>query len=318
MQRVCLLGGSGFVGRHLVAELARREVATRVITRRRNRVRHLLVVPTCEVVEGNVHAPGGLEAALGDCDAAVNLVGILNEESGSGETFQAAHAELPGRLAEACANAGVSRIVHMSALGAAADAPSAYLRTKWHGEEAVHTASENGIGVTSMRPSVIFGPEDSFFNRFAELLAVSPIVFPLACPDTRFAPVYVGDVVRAFATALADDSTIGRRFNLRGPREYTLSKLVEYTGDVCGHRRWVVKMNDALSRIQARVLERVPGKPFTMDNYLSAQVDNTCEPGDLESLGIEPTGLEGIVPQYLGARSRSRVFSRLRTTAGRT
>ena len=208
-KRIAVLGGSGFVGRQLVAALTRAGHETRVLTRRRSRSRHLLVMPTCEIVETDVHRVSNLSLHLAGCDAAVNLAGILNEHAGPGGGFGDAHAELPGKLAEACRANHIGRMLHMSALGAGADAPSEYLRTKFRGEQAAHAAGESGVAVTSFRPSVIFGPGDGFFNRFAELLAFSPLVFPLACPEARFAPVYVGDVVRAFLTALGDDSTAG-------------------------------------------------------------------------------------------------------------
>ena len=316
-RRIAILGGSGFVGRHLVAALARAGYATRVLTRRRSRSRHMLVIPTCEIVETDVHLVSNLNLHLAGCDAAANLVGILNEYPGAGGGFGDAHAELPGKLAEACRYNEVRRVLHMSALGADADAPSRYLRTKFHGERAAHEAGGDGIAVTSFRPSVIFGPEDSFFNRFAGLLALSPLVFPLACPKARFAPVYVGDVVRAFLTALDDDATAGECYELCGPRTYSLRELVAYTARITGRRRLIVGLGDGLSRFQARVLERLPGKPFSIDNYLSTKVDSVGSTGGLERLGITPRGMESVVPRYLGGSERNAWFGRLRASAHR-
>ena len=315
-QRIAVLGGSGFVGRHLVATLTRAGYATRVLTRRRSRSRHLLVIPTCEIVETDVHLVSNLSLHLADCAAAVNLVGILNEHAGGGG-FGDAHAELPGKLAEACRYNRIGRVLHMSALGVSADAPSEYLRTKFLGERAAHAAGDDGIAVTSFRPSVIFGPEDSFFNRFAGLLALSPLVFPLACPRARFAPVYVGDVVRAFLTALGDDSTAGECYELCGPRTYTLRDLVAYTARITGRRRLIVGLGDGLSRFQARVLERLPGKPFSIDNYLSTKVDSVCSTNGLERLGITPRGVESMVPRYLGGSERNAWLGHLRASAHR-
>ena len=316
-KRIAVLGGSGFVGRHLVAALTRAGHRTRVLTRRRSRSRHLLVMPTCEIVETDVHRVSNLSLHLAGCDAAVNLAGILNEHAGPGGGFGDAHAELPGKLAQACRDNHVGRVLHMSALGAGADAPSEYLRTKFRGEQAAHAAGENGVSVTSFRPSVIFGPGDSFFNRFAGLLALSPLVFPLACPEARFAPVYVGDVVRAFLTALGDDSTAGERYELCGPRTYTLRELVAYTARVTGRRRLIAGLGDGLSRFQARVLERLPGKPFSTDNYLSTKVDSVCSINGLERLGITPRSVECVVPRYLGGSERNAWFGRLRASAHR-
>ena len=317
-KRIAILGGSGFVGRHLVAALTREGHATRVFTRRRSRSRSLLVMPTCEVVETDVHVASNLDAHLAGCDMAVNLTGILNEHSRAGDRFQDVHAKLPRQLVEACRRHGIERMLHMSALGAGADAPSEYLRTKFHGEQAAHAAEAGGIGVTSFRPSVIFGPEDSFFNRFAGLLALSPFAFPLACPRARFAPVHVEDVVRAFLAALGDDSTAGQRYELCGPRTYTLRELVAYTAEVTGRRRLIVGLGDGLSRLQARVLERLPGKPFSTDNYLSTKLDSVCSGSNgLGRLGITPRSVESVVPSYLGGSERNAWLGRLRASAYR-
>lgn len=316
-RRIAVLGGSGFVGRHLVAALTRAGYATRVLTRRRSRSRHLLVMPACEIVETDVHLVSNLSLHLAGCDAAVNLIGILNEHGGAGGRFGGVHAELPGKLAEACRYNRIGRMLHMSALGVGADAPSEYLRTKFHGERAAHEAGKDGIAVTSFRPSVIFGPEDDFFSRFAGLLALSPLVFPLACPRARFAPVYAGDVVRAFLTALGDDATAGESYELCGPRTYTLRELVAYTAEVTGRRRLIVGLGDGLSRLQARVLELLPGKPFSIDNYLSTKVDSICSINGLDRLGITPCSVESVVPGYLGEGERNAWFGRLRTSAHR-
>ena len=316
-KRIAILGGSGFVGRHLVAALTRAGCATRVFTRRRSRSRSMLVMPTCEVVETNIHAEPGLRRHLAGCDAVVNLAGVLNEYSSDGDSFGEVHAELPRKLSEACRKNRIARLLHMSALGAAADAPSEYLRTKFHGERAAHAAEADGVAVTSFRPSIIFGPDDSFFNRFAGLLAISPIVFPLACPNARFAPVYVEDVVRAFMVALHDDSTAGQSYELCGPCAYTFRELVAYTAGVTGRRRLIVGLGDRLSRLQALVFERFPGKPFSTDNYLSTKVDSVCSCNGLERLGIVPRSVESIVPGYLGGTERNAWRSHLRASGHR-
>ncbi len=317
VQRIAILGGSGFVGRHLVAALARERCATRVLTRRRSRSRSLLVIPTCEIVETDVHQASNLRAHLSGCDAVVNLTGILNEHAGAGESFRDVHAELPGKLVEACRHNRVGRMLHMSAIGVGADAPSRYLRTRFLGEQAARAARDHGIAVTSFRPSIIFGPGDSFFNRFADLLALSPFVFPLACPEARFAPVYVDDVVRAFLAALGDDSTADRCYELCGPRICTMRELVAYTARITGRRRLVIGLGDRLSRLQARVLERVPGTPFSTDNYLSTKIDSVCSRDGLGQLGITPRSVESIVPGYLGRRERNSLLGRLRASAHR-
>lgn len=316
-KRVCVLGGSGFVGRHLCAELARRRFRIRVLTRRNARCRHLLVFPTIELVETDVHYASRLNVHFRDCDAVVNLIGILNEGPGSNQHFDEAHGLLPAKVTEACQYNGIKRLLHMSALGVDPRGPSKYLTTKAAGEEAAHAAERDGTAVTSFRPSVIFGPDDDFFNRFASLLALSPLVFPLACPNSRLAPVYVGDVCRAFADSLEKKSTFGKRLELCGPRSYTLKELVEYTARVVGLRRKIIGLNDGLSRLQARVLERFPGKPFSYDNYLSLSKDSVCTDNGFEQLGITPKAVETVVPAYLGNQNRSGRYQNLRSTAGR-
>jgi NADH dehydrogenase len=316
-KRVCILGGSGFVGRHLCAWLARRRCQVRVLTRRRERARHLLVFPNLELLETDVHSTSKLSVLFRGCDAVINLVGILNEGSDDSETFTDVHDALPAKVAEACEFNRISRLLHMSALNADHDALSKYLKTKAAGEAATHAAQSAGINVTSFRPSVIFGPDDDFFNRFAKLLSITPWVFPLACPQSRFAPVYVEDVARAFIDSLDDKRTFGQRFDLCGPKSYTLKALVEYTARTAGLRRVVLGLGDQLSKLQAVLLELAPGKPFSRDNYLSLQADSVCKDNGLATLGISPVSIEAIVPAYLAAQNKSGRYQRFRSTAGR-
>ena len=296
--------------------LTRRGYRTRVLTRRRERSRHLLVIPECELLELDVHSEEALRAGLAGCDAAVNLVGILHPR---GASFHDAHIALPSMLVHACREQGVARLLHMCALRANAAGPSEYLATKAEGEARVLREAGDAVAVTSLRPSVVFGPGDSFFNRFATLLAMSPGVIPLACPESKFAPVYVGDVMEAFVRCLEEDATAGRRHELAGPKVYTLRELVEYTAEVLGLRRWVLGLSDGLSRLQAAVLGALPTPPLTIDNYLSLQVDSvlTGENG-LDALGIPPTEIESVVPTYLGPRNRAGRYRGFRTTAGRS
>lgn len=295
--RVCVLGGTGFVGGHLAAHLAKRGFLLRIPTRRLARHRDLQVLPGVELVEANVHDAGVLEQLLRGCDVAVNLIAILNE-SRRGD-FEKVHVRLVERLVEACRATGVKRVLHMSALHAGdAQAKSAYHRTKGEGENLVHAAGD--LEVTSFRPSIIFGPDDHFFNRFAELLKKSPGFIPLACPDARMAPVYVGDVAHAMHVALRNSDTIGRRYELCGPRVYSLRQLVQYTADTLNLERRIIGLGDGLSRLQARVMGLLPGKPFSYDNYLSLRSGGSCASGFPPIFDIEPAALEGIVPVYLG------------------
>lgn len=297
--QVCVIGGTGFVGGHLINALSAAGYACRVPTRTPERHRDLRLVPDCRLHKLEDWSTESLRGALEGCDALVYLVGILNEMGG--RTFEHSHVRLVETVREAAVASGVGRWLHMSALHANAEqGPSEYLRTKGLGEAAAFAAAEHGIAVTSFRPSVIFGRGDSFFNRFAGLLRVLPGPFPLACAGARFAPVYVGDVSNAFVTGLKDPATAGHTFELCGPRTFTLRELVEYTGERIGRRVRVIPLNDTLARLQGKVFQLLPGKPFSMDNYLSLQVDSVCNRDGLGELGIQATDVDAVVPAYLG------------------
>ena len=315
IETICILGGSGFVGRHIAAKLARRDKAIRVLTRRRERNRHLLVIPNLQLEEADIHDEDVLAEQFQGCDAVINLVGILNQFK-PGE-FQQVHVELPQKIASACQRNGVKRLLHMSALGADAKAPSEYLRTKAEGERLVLESSSAAMAATTFRPSVIFGPEDSFFNRFAALLKVSPLIVPLPTPQARFKPVFVGDVAEAFIRCFADRETFGRGFELCGPDVFTLRQIVEYTAKLSGERRLIWGLGDGLSRLQAKVLERLPGKPYSMDNYLSSTVNSVCAEDGLAELGLHATAVDTVVPGYLGDRSARRRYTHYRRLARR-
>ncbi len=308
--RICVLGGTGFVGQHLAALLADRGYRVRIATRRSERHRALRVLPGVELVQADIHDTAELRHLLTGCEAAVNLAAILNERR-KGD-FDAMHVRLPRNLAHACEEAGVGRLLHMSALNAGAG-ESRYLKSKGEGEDLVHTFSK--LAVTSFRPSVIFGPDDHFFNRFAKLLKISPLMFPLACPNARFAPVFVGDVVQAMLYALEHPVTIGQRYDLCGPRAYTLLRLVRYTAELLGIHRGIIALGDGASRLQARFMGLLPGKPFTMDNYLSMRTDAVCRDGFPPSFGITPSPVESIVPVYLGHNDQRSRFDAWRRVA---
>lgn len=302
--QVCVLGGTGFVGTHVVSRLVTAGHSVRVLSRNPYRNRTLAVLPTVRSERADVHDAEALTQAFHGCDAVINLVGILNE-SGR-QTFRLVHVELARKVAQACRAAGVPRLLHMSALKAdAANAPSRYLRSKGEGEAAVRVHAANQVHCTVFRPSVIFGLGDSFLNRFATLLRLAPGIFPLACPDARFQPVYVGDVAAAFARALVDRSTFGERYALCGPHAYSLRELVEMVALYSGARTRIVGLPGWLGRTQAALLEYFPGKPFTLDNWRSLQVDSVCagdEPG-FARLGVVPTALEAKLDRQFGRAS---------------
>jgi uncharacterized protein YbjT (DUF2867 family) len=313
--RVCIVGGGGFVGRNIAGRLAEAGHRIVVITRRRERHRALLVLPQLQLVEGDAGDAASLTTAFRGMDAVINLVGILNEQGHKGRGFQRAHVGTTENILQACADAGVNRLLHMSALNADPSGPSHYLRTKGRAENLAHTTAANGLHVTSFRPSVIFGPGDSFFNRFAGLLQSVPCVFPLACGQARFQPVYVQDVAAAFVASLTDHHTFGQRYNLCGPNTYTLHELVAYTAGLIGLRRRIVDLPNWLSALQAAVMEFAPGKPFSLDNYHSLKVDSVCREGFPARFGITPRSVEEIAPGYL--RPRFDPYDDYRRVAGR-
>lgn len=294
-----MLGGTGFVGRRLTAHLSEAGHDVVILTRHRERYRELLVLPTVRLVQGDVHDPEFLRQQFEGRDTVINLTGILNEKGRAGRGFARVHAELPEKIIQACRRTGVVRLLHMSALHASAEAPSHYLRTKAMGEEAMHRGESPDFHVTSFRPSVIFGPGDSFLNRFAGLLRIAPGIFPLACPAARFQPVFVEDVVQAFVVSLDSYQTFGNRYELCGPKVYTLYELVAYVAQHIGKRVCIIPLNSAFSYLQAAALEFMPGKPFSLDNYRSLQVDSVCEKGFPDVFGITPASLERIAPDYL-------------------
>jgi len=298
--RIAVLGGTGFVGRGLCERLVSDGHEVRILTRRAERHRDLLVLPTAQVIDADVHNPAVLKREFQGMDAVVNLVGILNEAGRDGKGFERVHAELPAKVVQACRVSSVARLLHMSALNASVDAPSHYLRSKGRGEKIMHEAQSNSLHITSFRPSVIFGPRDSFTNRFAALLRQVPFVFPLACANARLQPVYVADVVQAFVFALDRHATFGQRYNLCGPQVYSLREIVAHLAQVLGLKRRILPLNNMLSSLQATFLQFAPGKPFTPDNYRSLQVASVCAAAFPAIFGITPGRFDEIVPGYLG------------------
>lgn len=304
---ILVIGGSGFVGSHLLAKLTCKDCRVTVPTRRFAHAKHLLPLPIVDdVIEANVHDDADLDRLIRGQDAVINLVGILHGSHGPagsryGPEFARAHVELPRRIVAACAAHGVRRFLHMSALGASPDAPSMYLRSKADGEAAAF--SNPAVRTTVFRPSVIFGDDDHFLNMFANMQKWLPVM-ALAGADAKFQPVYVEDVALAFINALENDRTIGHVYELAGPKVYTLRELVKLTGVYSGHRRPVLGLPALLARAQAFVLEHLPGGPLmTRDNLDSMKVDNVAHEPGAQALGIKPTPIEAVAPFYLGSRT---------------
>ncbi|WP_420994055.1 complex I NDUFA9 subunit family protein [Cupriavidus sp. 30B13] len=336
---VLVIGGAGFVGSHLVARLAGVATASatplepgsvteppidpeRIVaaTRDAEHAQHLLLLPRVEVLELDVRNDADLNAAVGSLGTdgiVVNLVGILHGERAEpyGAAFAAAHVDLPRRLVDACRSTGVRRLLHMSALGADSAGPSMYLRSKGDGERVVR---ESALDWTIFRPSVIFGPDDHFLNLFAHMQQIAPVV-PLACAQARFQPVYVQDVAQAFVNAMATPATIGHAYDLAGPQVYTLEALVRYAGQASGHPRPVLHLPDALARLQAAVLEHMPGTPvMTRDNLDSMRLDNVMQGPLAPELGLrQPVSLEAAMTDVLAGRGHESQMQTLRRSVYR-
>ena len=308
---VLVIGGSGFVGRHLASQLARAGRSVIVPTRRREHAKHLILLPTVDVVEADIGDSATLERLVGSAGAVVNLVGILNERRDG--DFAHVHVELVRSIVAACREVGVARLLHMSALGASPNGPSRYLVSKGEAEAVV---AASGLAWTIFQPSVIFGREDSFLNLFARLQRLLPII-ALACPQARFQPVFVGDVARAFVRALTDDASHGRTYPLCGPAIYTLRELVAYVGELAGHRRPIVPLGPSMSMLQARVMEWFPGPLMSRDNVLSMRQDSVCGCDFPERFGFVPTALEAVAPEYLSVAAAKSHFDVFRAHSGR-
>lgn len=315
---ICVLGGTGFVGRSLVSRLARDGWRVVVPTRNRVRARALLVLPGVDVVQADVHDPAQLTALLEGADSVVNLIGILNERGHDGAGFKRVHVELVDKLVRACHQAGVRKILHMSALKASAErGPSYYLRTKGEAERIIATLAGDELKYTIFQSSVIFGPDDTFINRFARLMGILPI---LALPrlGARFAPVFVHDVAQAFARAISDSATDQQTYQLCGPQVYSLREILELIRKHAELRCLLLELPDALGQLQAFTLEYlVPGKLFSLDNFRSLAIASVCSENGLAALGIEPHSLEAVLPGYLSGPRRQDQLSEFRQHAGR-
>lgn len=295
MSRIAILGGSGFVGRALVARLAHDGHAVALLSRNLNAHDLRLLPPGVALCELDVHDPQALQRAFAGHDAVINLVGILNEAGDSGRGFRRAHVQLTQQVIAACQSTGVRRLLQMSALNAGRGA-SHYLRSRGEAEAAVKAS---GLDWTIFEPSVIFGPGDGLFGRFGALLRLAPVL-PLARAGAKFAPVSLGDVVEAFCRALADPRSIGEVYELYGPDVFTLAEIVRMSARQLGLRRLVLPLPDVLGRLQALACDFVPGKPFSSDNYRSLLTDSVGGVDGLHRLGIVPTRVAQVLPDILG------------------
>ena len=315
-KRVVIVGGSGFIGSAIANRLCEAGVKVLIPTRRRSRAGHVLLLPNAEVVEADVHDPAALARLFEDADAVINTVGVLHSRPGTpfGPDFARAHVELPQKIVTACRTAGVARLVHISALGADANGPSEYQRSKAAGEHAIEAAGPD-IAWTILRPSVVFGRGDSFLNLFADLARMFPVL-PLTGASCRFQPVYVEDVAEAVYQSLTRPDAAGQTFELAGPTVYTLRQLVEYVSALVGKPRPVIGLPEGIGMVQARLMELAPQPLMSRDNVRSMRVDNVAS-GEPQPFGLTPTALEAVAPGWLGTAGPRAFYDPFRRHARR-
>jgi uncharacterized protein YbjT (DUF2867 family) len=308
MNKIVITGGTGFVGRSVCERLFEHDAGCRLVVPTRHRVngRTLQVLPTVDLLRADVHDPRSISPLLDGADALVHLVAILH---GSADDFERVHVQLPRTLAAACSAAGVRRVLHVSALGVAPDAPSAYLRSKAAGEAVWQDwANTTGGQLTILRPSVIFGDEDRFTNLFARLQRLLPVL-PLAGTAARFQPVWVGDVAQAVVNSVYSAAAAGPVIECAGPEVMTLRQIVQRVGEMAGCRRPVLPLPEAAGLLQAALMGLLPGEPLmSRDNLLSMRVPNVASgrlPG-LSSLGITPAALEILAGHFQPVDPRQR------------
>jgi uncharacterized protein YbjT (DUF2867 family) len=316
LQSIAVLGGTGFLGTRLVARLIKDGHQVTVLSRDREQHKHLLVLPGLTLENCDVYEEAQMSERFRGKDIVINLIGILNERGFSGAGFRRAHTELTQGVLQAARSAGVTRLLQVSALKAAVDAPSYYLRSKGEAERLIREGSA-ALDWTIFQPSVMFGPGDSFLNRFAGLLAALPAVFPLAKPNARFQPVLVDDVIEAMLRCLHGGNSSRQTYELGGPQVYSLREIVGLVAKLTGHRRWIVGLPDFAARIQALVMDFVPGRPFSSDNYRSLTIDSVCTEDGFAKLGIKPQSMVASARQYLGALEDNARLSHNRASAGR-
>lgn len=313
---IAVLGGTGFLGTRLAARLGQDGHRVRVLTRDGEQHKHLLVLPNLILDTCDVYQEAQLSERFRNQDVVINLVGILNERGFSGAGFRRAHTEFVQNILRAARSAGVPRLLHVSALNASPTAPSYYLRSKGEAEKLIR--EQNALDWTIFQPSVMFGTGDSFLNRFARLLHDVPLIFPLAKPNARFQPVWVDDVVEALVSCLRGSAPSGRTFELGGPQIYTLREVVELVAQLTSHRRWIVGLPDFLGYLQGAVMNFLPGRPFSTDNFRSLSVDSVCRHNDMAELGIKPHSLSAIARLSIGSLENNARLSRDRAEAGRS
>ncbi|MDR6937233.1 complex I NDUFA9 subunit family protein [Luteibacter sp. 3190] len=298
-QRIVILGGTGFLGGHVVPRLAADGHELLLLSRNRQAHRQRAVGRGVTVVSADVYDPAILRRHIAGADAVIQMVGILNE-SGR-QTFERVHVGLMRLVVDACRDVGVHRLHMMSSLNAGRGS-SGYLRSRGEAEALVKAST---LDWTIYEPSTLFGPGDGLVTRFDGLLRIAPVV-PLPRPEAKMAPAYAGDVAEAVARCVADDTSVLRTYELYGPEVWTLLDLVRAIRDARGRRRLVLPLPDALGRLQAQLAQFAPGKPFTPDNFRSLLTDSVGQTDGFAQLGIHPQRLSAWLPRLIGPSARQR------------
>jgi NADH dehydrogenase len=313
LRKICVLGGSGFVGSSIVAKLDQAGYIVTVLTRRRDSAKHLSLLPNVTVVECDVMDDQSLAAALNGADAVVNLIGILHQ--GGRTSFDAMHHQLPARLAKICVASGIKRLLQMSSLQADKAAPSEYLRSKSAGESALLAFSQK-LNITIFRPSIIFGRGDSFINLFATLIKFLPVVL-LAKPQAKFQPVWVEDVASCFVASIENTQTYGQIYELAGPKVYSFRELVQQVMTTLKVKRPIIGLGDQLSYAQAFMMELLPVKLMSRDNVRSMEVDSVSQQPFPAIFGVVPASMEAVIPEYLVDSTLRGKYDSFRSIAAR-
>jgi NADH dehydrogenase len=313
LRKICVLGGSGFVGSSIVTKLDQDGYAVTVLTRRRESAKHLFLLPNVTVVECNVMDDQALKAALSGADAVVNLIGILHQSGRA--SFDAMHHQLPSRLAKICEATGIKRLIQMSSLQADRNASSEYLRSKAAGEAALLAFAQK-LNITIFRPSIIFGRGDSFINLFATLIKFLPVVL-LAKPNAKFQPVWVEDVASCFVASIQNTQTYGQVYELAGPKVYSFRELVQQVMTTLKVKRPIIGLCDKLSYAQAFMMELLPVKLMSRDNVRSMEVDSVSSQPFPPIFGVVPASMEAVIPEYLVDSTLRGKYDSFRSAAAR-
>jgi NADH dehydrogenase len=308
--KVVILGGTGFIGAQLASKLSPKSEKIIIPTRNIESNSGLKMIPNLEIAGIDVKDERSINLLLKDADLVINTVGILNELN-EDNSFDKIHYQLTKKISQSIKQNKVKRYLHISSLNADPKSIGEYLKSKGKAEDFLLSETSSFCNITIFRPSIVFGESDSFFNKFATLLKFLPI-FPLACPNAKFMPVYVEDLTDFMISTINTIDTYGQKIDVTGPNEYTFRELIDQTLMALNTRRIIIPLNNFLSRLQARVFEKLPGKLFTMDNYQSLQIDSCSDEGFKGS-----SSLEDIIPQYLNIKTKQERFEKLRKKSGR-